>query len=540
MRRCVRCTCIMDLFSLQYFLFITIGLLVYYLLPRLIPAAACFQWVILLAASLAFYASSSGWTLLLLLTTAASIYGGGRLLAFLDADFAERKKKGFADRAQQKAFRGRLQHQKRLVLAGCLLLNFGILAWLKYFAVLLPGNRGILLPLGISFYTFQSVSYLIDVYNGKYAAEKSFPRFVLFVSWFPQLLQGPIGRYDRLQEQLLARHRFDGEGCKRALLLILFGLMKKYAVADMLSGSIAAVLDYGNIGELPGSLIVFSILLYSAQQYADFSGGIDIVTGVSALFGVELACNFRQPYFSVSLGDFWRRWHISLGAWMRDYLFYPFALLKPMQRFGKWCMGRFGKNGRHLGRVLPAGIANLVVFLVVGIWHGPQLHYVLWGLYNGLVIALSDLTEPFWKGLAGRMHWNTDSRGVHLFRIVRTFLIVNIGWYFDRITDAGECMQAFAATFLHFQPAALIGGIQSQILKRSTAFNIAGGYALAALGLAVVFAVSLQRERGMDVYARFQEKPFPLRAVLLAGMMLMVAASFLFTESAGGFMYANF
>lgn len=530
----------MDLFSLQYFLFIAIGLIAYYLLPRLIPAAACFQWGILLAVSLAFYVCSSGWTLLLLVTTAASIYGAGRLLDLLDADFAQRKKNGFTDRAQKKKCRSRLQRKKRIVLAGALLLNFGILAWLKYFAVLLPGSHGLLLPLGISFYTFQSVSYLIDVYNGKYNAEQSFLRFLLFVSWFPQLLQGPIGRYDRLREEFFTRHRFDGERCKRALLLILFGLMKKYAVADMLSGSIASVLDHGSLGDLPGSLILFAILLYSAQQYADFSGGIDIITGVSALFGVELACNFRQPYFSTSLGDFWRRWHISLGAWMRDYLFYPFALLKPMQRLGKWCTKKLGKSGRHLGRVLPAGIANLVVFLVVGIWHGPYLHYVLWGLYNGLVIALSDLTEPFWRGIAERCHWNTNSRRMHLFRIVRTFVIVNIGWYFDRITDVGDCMQAFAATLLRFQPSALWSGFQSQILGRSSMFNIAGGYVLAAAGIVVILIVSVQRERGLDAYVQFQRKPFALRALLLAALMLMTASSFLFTETAGGFLYANF
>ena len=128
--------------------------------------------------------------------------------------------------------------------------------------------------------------------------------------------------------------------------------------------------------------------MYSFQQYADFSGGIDIVTGAAQLFGIELAPNFRQPYFSISLGDFWRRWHISLGSWMRDYVFYPFALLKPVQKLGKKISKRFGK---HLGVVLPASIANILVFFLVGIWHGPEVHYILWGLYNGIVIALSDI-----------------------------------------------------------------------------------------------------------------------------------------------------
>ena len=315
--------------------------------------------------------------------------------------------------------------------------------------------------------------------------------------------------------------------------------MKKYAIADMLVGSISSVLD-GDISRLPGSLVVFAILLYSAQQYADFSGGIDIISGVSLLFGIELAPNFRQPYFSTSLGDFWRRWHISLGAWMRDYLFYPFALLKPMQNFGKWCTKHMGKNGRHFGRVLPAGIANLVVFFVVGIWHGPQLHYVLWGLYNGMVIALSDLTEPFWKKLAAKLRMNTGSRGFHAFRIVRTVVIVNIGWYFDRIVHLRSCLQAFAVTLTDFRLTALKDGIVSEIIGHSTLFNIAGGYAVAFLGLILVFADSIQKERGCDVCGQIIHGRFVRKMLIVILMMLLVIASFLFTESAGGFLYANF
>ena len=225
---------------------------------------------------------------------------------------------------------------------------------------------------------------------------------------------------------------------------------------------------------------------------------------------------------------------------MRDYLFYPFALLKPMQRFGKWCTKHFGAQGKHLGRVLPAGIANLLVFFVVGIWHGPQLHYVLWGLYNGIVIALSDLTAPFWTGLAGRLRMNTRSRGFHVFRIVRTFLIVNIGWYFDRISQFENCLHAFAVTFTSFRLSSLPGAIISEIVSRSTAFNIAGGYAIAILGLLLVFANSVQKEKGKDSYAVLSARPFPLRAALVIFMMLLVTGSFLFTESAGGFLYANF
>lgn len=526
----------MELFSLQYFLFISILLTLYFLLPRLFRTAGRFQWAVLLLASLGFYVFTSKGAIVLLLLTAFTVWGGGLLLSMQDAAYSRQKKAGFSSPSERKAAKKRMTARKRRILALVLLLNFGILAWLKYFTALIPAFSGLLLPLGISFYTFQSISYLVDQYNSKYPAEQNFLHFLLFVSWFPQLLQGPIGRYDRLRPQFFRENHCEKERMKRALLLILFGLMKKYAIADMLSGSIASVLDC-DTSRLPGSLVVFAILLYSAQQYADFSGGIDIISGVSLLFGIELDPNFRQPYFSTSLGDFWRRWHISLGAWMRDYLFYPFALLKPMQRFGKWCTKHFGK---HFGRVLPAGIANLVVFFVVGIWHGPQLHYVLWGLYNGLIIALSDLTEPFWKNLASRLRMNTASRSFHVFRILRTFVIVNIGWYFDRISQFSNCMHAFVVTLTDFRLWELKSSIFSEIVAHSTLFNIAGGYVVALLALLIVFGISVQNERGRDALLEISHAHFLPEILLILFMMLLVMASFLFTESAGGFLYANF
>ena len=169
--------------------------------------------------------------------------------------------------------------------------------------------------------------------------------------------------------------------------------------------------------DIPGSVVVFGILLYSAQQYGDFSGGIDMVEAASSLFGVGMAENFRRPYFSVSLADFWRRWHITLGTWMRDYVFFPFALTKPMQRLGKWASERLGE---HLGRTLPACVANILVFLIVGLWHGAEPHYVAWGLYNGVVIALADLgpgLPPRERGAPRGHGWPRPPRllrGAHL------------------------------------------------------------------------------------------------------------------------------
>ena len=178
------------------------------------------------------------------------------------------------------------------------------------------------------------MGYLIDVYNGKYAPERNPAKFALFVSFFPQLIQGPIGRYDQLAPQLCRGNDFDWENLQRGFLLMLWGLFKKMVIADRALPAVNAIFG-AQAGVYGGAVAVLGVLLYSLQQYCDFSGGIDLVTGIAQQMGVTLAPNFRRPYFAVSLGDFWRRWHISLGAWMRDYVFYPFALTRPVARLSK-------------------------------------------------------------------------------------------------------------------------------------------------------------------------------------------------------------
>lgn len=530
----------MDLLSLQYILFIGALLAAFYGLPAIRESLRRFQWILLLAASLLMYWQTGGIHILFILLTSCTIYVCGLLLSGVNTRMKGLRKDKALTKELKHLRRAELLRSKRLILTAGLGINFGILAYLKYWNALFPSGAGagaLILPFGISFYTFQSVSYLIDVYGGKYEAEQNYAHFLLFVSWFPQLLQGPIGRYDRLRDQLLGEHRPDREKAERALYLILFGLMKKYAIADMLSSPVSAILD-GDLKTVPGSLVVFGILLYSAQQYADFSGGIDVIRGVSALFGIELDLNFRQPYFSVSLGDFWRRWHISLGAWMRDYLFYPFALIKPMQNFGKWCQKHFG---RHFGRVLPAGIANILVFFVVGIWHGAQLHYIFWGLYNGIVIALSDLTSPFWKGFGKKLGVKESSRGFHVFRILRTFLIVNIGWYFDRIYTAANELQAFRATLFRFDAGRFAQAFHDTVITPGGgSFASLGGFVIAAAALVLLCLDSIIRERGGDPFILLQRRGVLLRPALCYAVILLIFSSFVFTASAGGFLYANF
>ena len=375
----------MSLISMEFLLFVLVAAVGYYLIPKK------YQWLWLLVFSYIYYASSGVKLLLFLVYTTGTTYAAGRLLEKVEQKELPKKEAKAA---------------KRRILTLGLLLNFGMLAVLKYTNFAVANVNAIfhtsfsfqkwMLPLGISFYTFQSMGYLLDVYWGKCKAEKNPLRFALFVSFFPQILQGPIGRFDRLAVQLYQEHRFDLQRMQYALQLILWGFFKKLVLADRAAVVVNQV--FLNYTQYSGVLNLVAVLMYSVQLYMDFSGGMDVVMGVASLFGIELDQNFKRPYFAVSITDFWHRWHITLGTWMKDYVFYPVSLSKWMGRIGKWSKKVFGKK---TGRVIPICIANLIVFLLVGVWHGAAWKFIAYGLYHGLIISVSSLLRRFivrvWK-----------------------------------------------------------------------------------------------------------------------------------------------
>lgn len=528
----------MNLFSLEFIILLAVLLVLYYIVPKKA------QWICLLVAGIIFYAYSGIQNLLLIGITSFTTWLAGMIMAELVKRFKEAKKAPEVTKEEKKQLKALMIRKKRVVLVSTLLINFGILAYLKYWQVIYNGvmevffpekagiSMGLLLPLGISFYTFQSAGYLIDQYKDAYEPERNYFKYLLFVSFFPQMIQGPINRFMHMKEQFFTDHNFDWEMTKRGLFLILFGLMKKYAIANLLIDAISVILD-APTADMPGSVIVAGILMYSAQQYADFSGGIDLVLGIALLFGIQMAPNFRQPYFAISLGDFWRRWHISLGAWMRDYIFYPFALTKRMQRLGKWGMNHLG---RHVGRVLPACLGNILVFFIVGIWHGAQLHFILWGLYNGIVIALAELLEPVFLKCNQALHIKEESRGFYVFRVIRTFIVVNIGWYFDRIVDFGDCMLCFKNTLLNFD---IVGFVKSMSTLMSGVLSVKV-LPIIALAIILVFIHSLLTEKNIDVYELLGRKHIVVRWGVYYVMLALIQFSMSYAARTEAFMYAVF
>ncbi|MCQ2247904.1 MAG: MBOAT family protein [Treponema sp.] len=516
----------MNLFSFTFAFFIGFALLVYYLVPRK------FQWICIFAANTFFYFYSGVWNLVFVAASSAISFFAAQVVGKFNESVKARKAE--LSKEEFKAYKNSVLNRKRLVLVLMLLLDIGLLFYLKYWRVLV-GAKTLFLPLAISYYTLQTISYFMDVYNSKYGRETNFLRYFIYVSFFPQFLMGPINRYDNLGKQFREEHPFDFENIKHGVMLILYGCLKKFLIADMLVKRISDILD-PNFSSLPGNIIVFGILMYSAYQYADFSGGIDIVLGVAELFGIKMQPNFRQPYFATSLADFWRRWHISLGLWMKDYVFYPLSFTKKMNSLGKFA-SRFGK---HFGRVLPACIANIIVFVLVGIWHGPELHFLIWGLYNGLVIALSDMFKPVFEDVNKKLHIDTESRWFHIFRIVRTFVIVNIGWYFDRIVDVKKSFVFLKNTFVHF------GGILPMLHKSywndvlGKISNFESQIILVAIGCAIVFVVSVLKENKVDVWESIKRRNIAFRWACYYVPLILVILSLTFTAGDTGFMYAQY
>lgn len=293
---------------------------------------------------------------------------------------------------------------------------------------------------------------------------------------------------------------------------------------------VAANTVFSSLNTYSGVHIVFALLLFSIYVYCDFAGGMDLVIGASEIFGIHLDENFRQPYFSKNLGEFWRRWHISLGTWMKDYIFYPFSISKHMLHFGKFAKKRFGKT---TGRVLPICLANILIFFIVGVWHGASWKYILYGLYNGIIIALSNLLKPVYASMAKKCHINTSSRYWKVVSIIRTFIIVNIGWLFDACLTAQLAFKAFTGIFRGFTFSVLANG---SLLRLGLNMR---DYKILIVGTVILFITSVMKEKGINLREFVAQRPLVVRWALYI-ILIFATAPFGYVGSTTEFVYAQF
>lgn len=496
----------MSTVSITFVLFVVLGLILYYLAPKKL------QWVILLGLSFIFYLSCGVAAFCYLIFTTGVTYLAA---LFIDKKNKRLKELSKEDAAAQKA----VKRSQKIICALGIITCFVLLYFLKYWnftADFLDSSGDVIprfdliLPLGISFYIFQSVGYLIDVYRGKTEAQRNPLKYSLFVSFFPQMVQGPIGRYDALAPQLLSEHKLDFENIKAGIQLAFWGYFKKLLIADRASVVVTKV--YGNYEDYGGAVILFGVLMYCIQLYCDFSGGIDIIRGIAKMFGIDMAVNFKRPFFAASLGDFWRRWHISLGTWMKDYLFYSISFSKPVIKFGKFTRKKIG--GR-LGKILPTSIATFTIYFVIGLWHGASWKYIAFGLWNGILITGALLLEPQFAKLKEKLHIK-DGMAFRGFQIFRTTVIVIIGRYMTRADGFMHAMNMLYKTIRHPIPSQIMGGELMLLGLKAEDYIIIG------VGFAVLLFVEILQERGKSPSALLDRAPVFCQCLVIAAAFVAV------------------
>lgn len=450
--------------SLDFLIFFPIVTLIYFVIPHKI------RYIWLLVCSYYFYMCwNAAYALLLFVSTFITWLSG------LAIGNIVKNGKDDANRQQSKG-----------IVAISFILNLTILAFFKYagFAVnsvnqlfqaagirFVVPKVDVLLPAGISFYIFQALSYTVDVYRGDVKVEKNLLKYMVFVSFFPQLVAGPIERSSRLLEQFYEKHSFDFERVCRGLMIMLWGFFQKLVVADRLAVLVNQVFLYNSY--YSGIEIIVAVMFFAVQIYCDFAGYSNIAIGASQVMGFELMENFRQPYLANSVSDFWRRWHISLTSWFRDYLYIPLG------------GNRKGKLAKYRN--------IMIVFLTSGLWHGANWTYVVWGGLNGLFQVIADLTKKPRQKLKAFFKIRQESGSWRILSTVITFILVDFTWIFFRADSMADALQIISRIFSQFNPWVLVDGTLYTLGLSQVDFWIG------ILSIAVLLTVDIVHERGVKI-----------------------------------------
>ena len=408
-------------------LFLPIVLILYSLIPQK------FRWVMLLITDYVFFWMISKTLIIYFLLTTVITYFTGMWLSHTMTN------SGLKGKA--------LTKRKRLILAIGIAAPLGMLIVFKYFKLI-----GITLtaPIGISYYTLQSISYMTDIHRKNITFDKNFAKTALYLSFFPQIIEGPISRYSEIADDLYAGRDIEYHNLVYGYQRILWGLFKKMMVADRLAPLVYKIFE--DYKRYEGAVLLVAAICYTIQLYTEFSGCMDIILGSGEIFGIRLPENFRQPFFADNASDFWRRWHITLGTWLKDYIFYPISLAKPVKNLAKRCKKTFGIN---VSKYIAPVIALFFVWLCNGIWHGAGPTYLFYGMYYFVLIFIETITEASFQNFYEKYGINTGTLGFRILRGIKLFIIVIIGELFFRAPTLTQGFEMLQNIFTDFHPAAL-------------------------------------------------------------------------------------
>ncbi len=485
--------------SLDFLIFLPIVLLLHYFVPTK------YRWIPLLAASYYFYMYWDSKLIVLILFTT--------VVSYLSAILIEK-----TDKKSLKCF----------YLWATLVTSLGVLVFFKYYNFLANSVSGVgswfgadfditldlILPVGISFYTFQTLSYVIDVYRGDLPAEPHFGYYALFVSFFPQLVAGPIERPSNLLPQLKEEHKFNRDEFIRGFGIALVGFFKKMVIADIIAGYVNTV--YNNASEATGLGVLVATVLFAVQIYCDFSGYTDIAIGCARMMGMGLMQNFNRPYIAESIKEFWARWHISLSTWFRDYLYIPLG------------GNRRGKLRKHIN--------VMIVFLVSGLWHGAAWTFVIWGALHGIYQVIGEVTKGPKAKLWERLGVKTDTKLFRLGKRAVTFALVCFAWIFFRANSISDLGILIAKLFTDW-------GAGFDYIKTSFSGMGLDLVMILAIVLSVYLLTRFDRRSADDIFALDTDGNAVTSTVGFAQIVWMIIAAALVISAGDGestFIYFQF
>ncbi len=500
----------MSITSFSFLCFFALVLIVYYTVPLLTRGRG--QWIVLLTASISYYLLSGNGVLILYpLFSSLVTFVLIRILSRTDAENLRKR---------------------RIILGVELLALLGVLIVLKYSKFIHGGN--FLTPLGLSFYTFILLGYFIEVYNGLAKSNDSFLKTSLYGLYFPVMISGPIFQTRVSGEQFFKHHPLDYRNITFGTQRMLWGFFKELVISERLAMIVNTI--YNNDTEYPGAYIMVGTVCFALQLYTNFSGCMDIVIGMSEAFGIILPENFTTPFFAKNISEYWRRWHISLGVWMRENVFYPLLRSRMITNLGKSLKEKLGKKK---GKQYTTYVAMLILWFSVGLWHGGEMKYVIGsGLLHWAYIVIGELSLPFFTWLfAGKLHIDMKGKFADAVRVIRTFILVCIGDLFFRADSVPHALRMIGESVSVFNPQIFVDG---SLLNLGLDIIELG---ILIVSLIVLLAVSIIQYRleaegsGRNVRMIIAEKKLAIRWIIYIALFFYVI---LLAEYGPGYSAAEF
>lgn len=508
-----------------------------YVLYSILPKKA--KWCVLLVSSLFFYFIATRGHIEYILISSIIIWLVGIIIQKFNDAFTEKKK--LVSKEERKKLKSKYHNYKLSALTVGILINISLLLVLKYanffgstintlFDANLP-KFSIVQPLGISFYTLQAISYITDVYRGKYKACKNPLKIALYLSFMLTIIEGPIARYDQLGTQLGEGKNFNFKNLVFGAQLVVWGLFKKVVIADRAADFVNNVFDDAKFNS--GIIVLLAILIYTLQLYCDFSGIMDVVIGLGEMMGITLPENFTRPFFAKSINEFWQRWHITLGAFLRDYIFYPISLSKPFMKLSKNARNKFTP---YYANLIPTAVALFFVWFANGMWHGAAWKYIVYGLYYYALMMIGLFAEPLSAKVCNRLKIDRKGKGFALFQMIRTFIIVNFGMLIFRADSLKTVGNAVKVIFTNPNFQTLSVGS-----KNGLGLDILD-YIILILGTILILIVGIVQEKGIHIRERISKLPFAVKFIIYMLSILIVIILGAYGEHYGAvdLLYANF